>query len=825
MKNLFKNLMLVAVAAMAFTACSQDVNEVNNVERTVRYEFTANFADDTRSGFAEETSTNDIGKTVYHSEWFGNETLFLVPNVGESTTAPISAEGKFSVDLSSDATQIDIYSPASSWSDYGSYCLANVPAEQTSGVNSVDPKAHIVSGYAMVDANGNQIIPVTLSHAVAYGKMTVSGVDFAIDHVVVDLKGSFSSYDRECSYTVKANGVDNTFWFATEPIDVAEFTVTAYDAEGNNAVTKTIDVAALENKTLSFNCGRVSTFSVSGLAEPAVPMFTSAGYTGNPGDKVVKLYSDTLGELWMNFYGSNPLLSSDNWINPGQYGKDNGMYFGGNYGQYKPVGFSNFLTSTPNSFTLDVSIVDGKYKFVINADYTNMYDGVVLENATFIGEIPGLGMPDMRTPLATPEVTYELNGKTLTVSWTPVDGAVGYYVHDYYYDIDTTTTDTTLTVNLSEYKWYYIYVTALAAADDANFKDSAEVEISFELKDPRTVLSVPTNVRATVDGRYATIEWDAVQGADYYTLSYYLNGNQAVDVEGTSHTIDVGFDVSDLWVYVFAKANDDNENYKSSTSWDANVVVNTGSDPSIVPIAFTTCELNEYISAQWRVSYNFSDGANNSMTLWLTTDHGANDVSLGGTQTYNQFYSSPGSVGNYYRFCPVNVVINGESKTVTGGNVKIESLGTSWNVTIKLTIDDGSTQIFTYSGGVGVTGGDDEGGDDSGEFTPDYTITSFSYVKMSTSYYTYQGSVSTSNGLSFNLYTPYSQGEEIHEGTYTYYSGNGNTNGDFTFSTRNFSPAPSAGTMVVSKDGDTYTINLTVVVGSATQKYQYVGTL
>lgn len=255
------------------------------------------------------------------------------------------------------------------------------------------------------------------------------------------------------------------------------------------------------------------------------------------------------------------------------------------------------------------------------------------------------------------------------------------------------------------------------------------------------------------------------------------------------------------------------------------MVVNTGSDPSIVPIAFTTCELNEYISAQWRVSYNFSDGANNSMTLWLTTDHGANDASLGGTQTYDQFYSSPGSVGNYYRFCPVNVVINGESKTVTGGNVKIENLGTSWNVTMTLTIDDGSKQIFTYSGGVGVTGGDDDGGDDSGEFTPDYTITSFSYVKMSTSYYTYQWSVSTSNGLSFNLYTPYSQGEEIHEGTYTYYSGNGNTSGDFTFSTRNFSPAPSAGTMVVSKDGDTYTINLTVVVGSATQKYQYVGTL
>ena len=71
MKNLFKNLMLVAVAAMAFTACSEDNNEVNNVERVTRYEFTAEIADDTRSGFAEK----EDGATAYKSEWAGNETL------------------------------------------------------------------------------------------------------------------------------------------------------------------------------------------------------------------------------------------------------------------------------------------------------------------------------------------------------------------------------------------------------------------------------------------------------------------------------------------------------------------------------------------------------------------------------------------------------------------------------------------------------------------------------------------------------------------------------------------------------------------------------
>lgn len=817
MKNLFKNLMLVAVAAMAFTACTETNDEVNAVSKTTRFEFTANIAEETRSGFAEK----EEGATAYKSEWFGNETLKIFvtdySTYNVETTASINAEGKFDLELT-DAPEsffITAVSPAESWASESSY---TIPAEQTPLANSVDPKAHLLQAQA-VPVSGNSG-DINFTHMAAYGKMTVNGVDFAIDHVVVDLKGSYYGYDREYSYTINADNVENnTFWFATEPIDVAEFTVTAFDAE-SNAVTKTVDVAEA-GKTMSFLYGRVGTFSVSGLKKAVEKFDSTYAYVYQDygaTDKEIMFVAEDGRGLRIDFYN----VYDNNSIVPGTYTftGDSRMYPNWSY-YYANV--ENPYTSKLNSGQAVVSVEDGQYKVV----FTNMaLDGTVyVEQFTFKGQIDGLDIYDSRTPLATPEVTYELNGKTLTVSWTPVDGAVGYYVHDYYYDIDTTTTKTTLTVELSEYKWYYIYVTALAADDNANFKDSYETEISFELKDPRTVLLAPANVNATVDGRYATIEWTAVQGADYYTLYYNLDGEHYIDVtSGTSHTIDVGFDVYELFVYVFAKANDDNLNYKSSTSWDAYTIVKTGSDPSIVPIAFTTCVLNEYIPDQWRVSYNFSDGANNSMTLWLTTDHGATDASLGGTNNYNQFYDTPGSVGNYYRFCPENVVVNGESKTVTGGNVEIESLGTSWNVTMKLTID-GSKQIFTYSGGVGVTGGDDEGGDDSGEFTPDYTINTFSFYRLSTSYYTYQWSVQTSNGLNFSIYTPYSQGNELHEGTYIYYNGTGNTNGDFTFSTRMFSPAPSSGTMVVSKDGNTYTINLTVVVGGTTQKYQYVGTL
>ena len=83
MKNLFKNLMLVAVAAMGFTACEQVIDDVNATNETFTVNIVGEFADDTRSGF---DGKNDAG-TGYKSAWDGEETVrfAIIPDTFEDT--------------------------------------------------------------------------------------------------------------------------------------------------------------------------------------------------------------------------------------------------------------------------------------------------------------------------------------------------------------------------------------------------------------------------------------------------------------------------------------------------------------------------------------------------------------------------------------------------------------------------------------------------------------------------------------------------------------------------------------------------------------------
>ncbi len=411
MKNLFKNLMLVAVAAMAFTACQNDNNEVNEVNRVTRYEFTANIADDTRSGFAEK----EEGATAYKSEWHeGDEVKVFIDNYGAVTT-DIDTEGNFELELTNapEPFFMTVCAPAEAWTGKTSW---TVPTEQTPLANSVDPKAHILrSNENILVSNGTPNEKIVMSHYASYGKMTVKGVDFEIKKVEVSFNGGQV-------YTINATNVENnTFWFAiSDSLTVSEFTVTAY-GEGDAVVTKTVSMEG-KAKPLAFSWGRVSTFSVKDLEVPAEPVFTSAYVdSGSAGDCYIAFEGDSLGKMILNAFK----LVTDNWeIMPDTYkiGSASGDFYNAGYSHFTPVGGAK---QDLDSGTVKVSIVDRKYCF----EFVNVKTASTTINTTYVGTVTGLNLPDLRTTLDVPtNVKATVSGKTITLTWNPVDNVDGYKV-------------------------------------------------------------------------------------------------------------------------------------------------------------------------------------------------------------------------------------------------------------------------------------------------------------------------------------------------------------------------------------------------------------
>lgn len=503
MKNLFKNLMLVAVAAMAFTACTETNDEVNAVSKKTVIKGVAtinNNGDDTRSAFGDRVE-DENGNFYYESNWEGNESIKIFIDGLEPVITTIDAEGHFEVKVDGEldpGTAMYVCSPAEAWNSQWS---PNIKAEQTPLANSVDPGVHVLQSQNATI--GSSVVAMSLQNA-CFGKMTVNTPsEFVIDRVELELNGlKYNSYEDTMSYTINADKVeDNVFWFATEaPMTVSSFTVTAYDAN-ENAYAKTVDVAAA-GKTLKFDWGRVSTFSVSGLEEAKETYDSTYAYIYEGyveyNDVTYMFVADDNRGLRIDFCG----IIVDGAIPAGTY------TFSTSYGMYPNWSYyyanvDNYYTSKLNGGQAVVSVEDGQYKIV----FTNMAYGstVYVEQFTFKGELPGLVVPDPRAKLATPEVTYTNEDKVVTLSWKAIEGVEYYSVEcDNAAIEDFTTTEISATITLPEYGAYGFSVAAKVADNNENYRSSDAATVKVVVKDPNAWADYELTSVA-VSGSYVTM--------------------------------------------------------------------------------------------------------------------------------------------------------------------------------------------------------------------------------------------------------------------------------------------------------------------------------
>ena len=247
------------------------------------------------------------------------------------------------------------------------------------------------------------------------------------------------------------------------------------------------------------------------------------------------------------------------------------------------------------------------------------------------------------TTLDTPNATATLEGNVVTISWDAVDNAKEYYVYDYSNTFTKTTTETSATFELNEYGYYYFSVVAKAEVGSL-YKDSYEAYVNVPYEDPRQILPAPTNVTATVDGASATISWDRVEGADGYQVFYYLNGENRVDVKETTITLEVGYNVKDLWVNVFAIANEDNTQYLSSTAY-ASVEINTEGDPSVAAEAITSFE---YLGRYWEIA-DSNDSTTGGEFVYLVKTADGNEYTI---NIYYDYCNADGTIKEgTYNYC------------------------------------------------------------------------------------------------------------------------------------------------------------------------------
>lgn len=260
MKKMFKNLMLVAVAAMAFVGCNNDLISVDTLKKPTVITFNASMEDDTRTSMTDE---NSDGK--YEVNWSANDQVAFVvygdnDSIIEIQTATVAEDGasaELTVEFNSELTtgqRIVAYC------NYGYYASENWNNVEPARLSYQTPKQNDVEKHyisAEYTYNGEAVAPLKFSHDYAYAKMVVESLE-GIDTIEM----TFNDNDTEKIYLDCYNVTNNIFMFTCPAMAVNKINVevTIYD-DNYQPVYYTFNKELADGK-LTFKKGSIAKFTI-----------------------------------------------------------------------------------------------------------------------------------------------------------------------------------------------------------------------------------------------------------------------------------------------------------------------------------------------------------------------------------------------------------------------------------------------------------------------------------------------------------------------------------------------------------------------------------
>lgn len=343
MKKIVKSLILIAAAAMGFTACQEELqNDAPLTEETVEVKFVASSAD-------TKTSVDTSGDTPLFS-WGDNET-FTVLEQTDALAAATSVtyekvDGKANITATFAANAgkesynyVTVY-PASGYVSAESLAAVtlSLPAVQTMAEGSYDPAADLmVSEVVTTTAQPAEAQMVRFTRLAAVAKMTLK--NFALESGDEVEQVIFTADGKNLAGTVTADladphmftvaeGVNNVTVNTTSSSDVyftllpttleagAAYTVTVITKEKLYIKTGTIPA----DKSLAFEAGMVTRFGVnmSSAAPSEKWVLVKDASTLKQGDIVTiaaKNYNYVVGKQGTNY----PIASQTEVIKLGDY--------------------------------------------------------------------------------------------------------------------------------------------------------------------------------------------------------------------------------------------------------------------------------------------------------------------------------------------------------------------------------------------------------------------------------------------------------------------------------------------------------------------------